>query len=286
MSALAPDAPLLTRLCDDAAVFPPGNMPLEQAVPAYVRHTTAAHAALVGPFVLAAKDLGQLAELTGDLPEASLDLALTAPLPKVADAVEAAGAIPAVRVVALEVALPEGTLPTEVVPALGAALTGRTGIAVSVEAPRDERRDGLLEVLSGGPFAAKFRTGGVRAELYPDEEELAASVLGAVRMQVPFKATAGLHHAIRHTDPETGFEQHGFLNLLTATDAALRGAEEPELVELLAERDHETVAHRAGDLDPAVREAFRSFGTCSITDPATELADLGILDPDATKDLT
>ena len=266
--------------------FPPGNMPLEEAVPAHVRHTQGAHAALVGPFVLAAKDLTTLAPLTHDRPEGSFELALTTPLPKLADALEAADAIPAAEVVALEVALPEGSLPTEVVPALGAARAGRPGISVSVEAPRDERRDGVLEVLSGTPFAAKFRTGGVRPELYPDEEELAASVLGAVRMQVPFKATAGLHHAIRNTDPETGFEQHGFLNLLTATDDALRGAEESELVALLAERDAGTVADWLGELDPAVREAFRSFGTCSIADPATELADLGLLDPDATKDLT
>lgn len=159
-------------------------------------------------------------------------------------------------------------------------------MTVAVEVPRDDRRADVVAALAGTRHTAKFRTGGVRADLYPDEAELAAAVAAVVRAGVPFKATAGLHHALRNTDPDTGFEQHGFLNLLTATDAALRGAEETELATLLAERDPATVTERVRHLDPRVREAFRSFGTCSIADPTTEMVDLGLLDPDLTKDLT
>jgi hypothetical protein len=93
---------------------------------------------------------------------------------------------------------------------------------------------------------------------------------------VPFKATAGLHHAVRNTDPETGFEQHGFLNLLLATDAARAGAEEAEVAAALADRDGTRVAARVRDLAPGVRESFRSFGTCSILEPVEELAALGL----------
>ena len=44
----------------------------------------------------------------------------------------------------------------------------------------------------------------------PSEAELAAVVAACAGPRLPFKLTAGLHHAVRHLDPETGFEQHGF----------------------------------------------------------------------------
>lgn len=48
--------PLLLRgLCDDAALFPPANVPL--AVAAYVAHRDGEYSALVGPFVLFATHL-------------------------------------------------------------------------------------------------------------------------------------------------------------------------------------------------------------------------------------
>lgn len=57
---------------------------------------------------------------------------------------------------------------------------------------------------------------------------------------------------MRHTDG--ALEQHGFLNVLLATDAALRGAGSHELVSVLAERSAE-----------------------AITDPVRELMALGLV---------
>jgi hypothetical protein len=151
--------------------------------------------------------------------------------------------------------------------------------------PRDERRDDLFAELAGSPYLAKLRTGGIRADLYPSEAELAAAIASAVRHGVPFKATAGLHHAVRNTDPATGFEQHGFLNLLVATDAALAGAGLTELTALLAERDGARLAELVRAVSPSTREVFRSFGTCHIGEPVTELADLGLLDRELVRGL-
>lgn len=142
-----------------------------------------------------------------------------------------------------------------------------------------------MQALARTGYLAKFRTGGVNAELYPDEAELSATVLTAVRAGVPFKATAGLHHAVRNTDPRTRFEQHGFLNLLVATAAAQNGAGVSEMAAVLADRSGGRLADRVRAVPTTVRDAFRSFGTCSISDPLRDLASLDLLEADLTKGL-
>ena len=42
----------LTGLVDDAAIFPPGNSPMPEAVAAHGAYRTAPYSALVGPFVV------------------------------------------------------------------------------------------------------------------------------------------------------------------------------------------------------------------------------------------
>ncbi len=256
---------------DDAAIFPPGNVPLPDAVRAHLAHGVAPYADLVGPLVVGLADLPALAEATSDLPAGSIALSVTVPAPAlVADVVERVRGIRAVRLAALEVAVPEGVAVTDVVPVLDAALAG-DDVTVYVELPRDTRRDALVADLARSSYRAKLRTGGVRADLYPDEAELAAAVVALVRAGVPFKATAGLHHALRNTDPETWFEQHGFLNLLAATAAAGAGAGVDEVAAVLAERD----ARRLPDAPTPT--LLGSIGTCSITEPVDELTDLGLL---------
>ncbi|MFE0020237.1 hypothetical protein [Amycolatopsis sp. NPDC059021] len=257
-------------LLDDAAVFPPGLKPLPEAVPAHARHRRSRYAELVGPLILAAPALDGL----GALLAGPLELAVTAPggpaqLPGV---MTTAAELP-VRLQGLEIAAPEGMSAAEFFGALAPA----GEVPVFVEIPRDERRAEFIAACAETGRQAKFRTGGVRADLYPDEAELAAAIRAVVDAGVPFKATAGLHHAIRNTDPETGFEQHGFLNLLLATAAAMSGAGDAELVAVLAERDSEKVAAGVSTVDGSVRERFRSFGTCSVIEPVTELAALGLV---------
>jgi hypothetical protein len=276
-------AGLLAGLCDDAALFPPGNLPLVEAVPAHVEHLASGHRGLVGPFVVSAADVPALGALLGSAEAGSFEVAVTVPEPSgLAAALSAAAGVPQVRVVAVEVAVPIGVDPAQVVPDLDSAVTDRPDLEAYVELPRDDRRPALLAALAATRYHAKLRTGGVRADLYPDEDELAAAVLACVTAGVAFKATAGLHHAVRNTDPTTGFEQHGFLNLLAAVDAAQRGADHGEVAALLAQRDAAAVAARVAALDGRagpVRDAFHSFGTCSIDDPRTELTALGLLDP-------
>ncbi|GAA0528040.1 hypothetical protein GCM10011581_40930 [Saccharopolyspora subtropica] len=227
--------------------------------------------------MLAAPALADLATLAVD----GLELSVTAPQgPGQVPAVRTAAAELPVRVRALEVAVPPGQSPAEFFAALDRA-GGPGDAVVFVEVPRDERRAEVIARCATAGYRAKFRTGGVRADLYPDEAELATAIRSVVEAGVPFKATAGLHHAVRNTDPGTGFEQHGYLNLLLATDAAVDFADDTEIAAVLAERDADKIAERVAKLDSArvtaARTRFLSFGTCSIAEPLTELVDLGLV---------
>jgi hypothetical protein len=254
---------LFAGLLDDAAVFPPGNAPLPAALAGHREHRAAWYAPLVGSFVFPAARVTELgdARFPGGL-------SLTAPA-------GAAFSCPA-DLAAVEV-VPAADGVAGLVAALDAELPD--GVASYIEIPRGPGLQAALDALAGTRHRAKFRTGGVVPQAHPGEPELAESILAAVSRGISFKCTAGLHHAVRHTDGD--LEQHGFLNVLLATSAALDGAKAGDLAAVLAERSPGAVAAAVGaltqDQAAAVRASFLSFGTCSITDPVEDLVALGLL---------
>jgi hypothetical protein len=232
-----------------------------------------------------------LGELLRGRPPSSFPVSLTVPGPgAVRASLEAAARVPALDVRAVEVGVPADVVTAgDVVPTLDLALRGALArthdggrVKVFVELPRDERRGALIHQLAGTAYLAKLRTGGVRADLYPDAAELGSAVVSLVRSGVPFKATAGLHHAVRNTDAATGFEQHGFLNVLVAVAAALDGADVAEAAVLLADRDGDGLSASLGawpvGQEEQVRWLFRSIGTCSIDEPVSDIAALGLFE--------
>ncbi|MFB8762205.1 hypothetical protein [Nocardiopsis alba] len=272
---------LYRGLFDDAALFPPGNAPMGEALPAHRAHRAGARAPYVGPFLVSD---GRIAELRAVLAREEgdhdpLDVVVTVPggSDDLAAAIEAITADPALRLVGVEVAAPPDRAGDTAV-ALAATLP--QGVGGHVEIARGERAASDIASLVGTGAHAKFRTGGVRAEAHPSEAELAALLATAVNAGLPFKCTAGLHHAVRHTTPE-GFEQHGFLNVLLATRLLLDGEGRKEAAATLADRDGRALAARAAALTETeiadVRSRFRSFGTCSVTEPLEDLVVLGAL---------
>ncbi|MBY4212529.1 hypothetical protein HQO27_02185 [Rhodococcus fascians] len=254
-------------LCDDAALFPPGNAPIDAAVPGHLAYRDSAFADLVGPFVFPIPRLAELKSIP-----APLSLSLTAPGgPGTVEAgLAAARAIPGVTVVAVEVTMPTGT-------DISMLRTVDRDVDIYVEIPRDERRAAVFDAVDERGYRAKFRTGGVTADLYPEVAELAHAIGEATRREIPFKATAGLHHAIRNTDPARGFEQHGYLNVLLAAQAAHSGARKTELESILEIRDPGVIARLVGGIE--AERVFLSFGTCSIHEPLADLMSLGLIPP-------
>ncbi|MEZ0088960.1 hypothetical protein [Streptacidiphilus sp. EB129] len=303
---------LLRGLCDDAAMFPPGEAPPVEAVPAHRVHRAAWYAPLVGPFLVGAAQLAPLAEEVpwtrpGSVPAQGAVLVvprgprgLRAALGTAAEVLPGAG----FELVGVELACgPDGTpaeAAREAAEALDALLPPGVGGVVEVrrtapgpnsgegtgEGTPDVGRtgselDGALDVLAATPYRAKLRTGGLTAAAFPGTGELAGFVSGCVDRGLPFKCTAGLHHAVRHTDPATGFAHHGFTNILAATHAALGGATRARLADILECRSGTELAADlrtlTGDQAAAVRAAFTGYGTCSIAEPLAELAELGLI---------
>ena len=99
---------LVTRLVDDAALFPPGNAPMGRALAEHARHRKVWYAGMVGPFVCSAARLEELRRELAAFPlEAPLDVALiSSGTDGVTQALTAAAALsPEVTVVSVDVPL-------------------------------------------------------------------------------------------------------------------------------------------------------------------------------------
>lgn len=256
---------LYERLLDDAAIFPPGNAPMSAAVAAHLEHKASSHGKFVGPLVCSAARLPELiTELEAHT--GAVELALVTSLADFDEAVALALEEARLSLVSIEATME-----------VGGAVSGiPVGVAVWCEYPWGS--DFVLPAGTG----LKLRTGGAEASEFPTEQELAAAIMMCAANKVPFKLTAGLHHALRSTDPETGFEHHGFLNVILATHSALNDRPADSVVANLANRDSAHVTERIGRLTEkevwAIRHSFHSFGTCSISDPLADLVTLGLLD--------
>ncbi len=240
---------MLDRLIDHAALFPPASMSLEDALAEDRAARESPHAELLGRFVVPA---ARLKELPDDHPPLSVVLA---------SAVDSALVAEADRVEAVELVL-DGPRPssTDLVAAYRALQP--LGVETYFELVLDESwRDSLPAAI--GAVAAvggrvKLRCGGT---VTPSVEQVALVVAACREAGVPFKATAGLHHAARRGG------EHGFLNILAATAAPVG-----RLEAVLAEEDAAAL-----ELDGADRTVFTSFGSCSWREPVEDLRELGLL---------
>lgn len=277
--------PLFRGIIDDAAIFPPGNVPLPDALTAYAERSSAPYADLVASFVVT--DL-RLPDVVRSVSTGSTNVWLSVVVTGGAGSVggvcgliQRAGA----SLAGIEIALRDLDDPAGNARRVGLAVriardegTLDDETPVYVELPHVANSGRWLEaadVVAEHELRLKFRTGGLEAELFPHPHALSRWIEAALDRETPFKCTAGLHNAVAHTDPETGFEHHGFLNLLAATEAALAGG---DVHAVLAERDRQAVADLASKLPESTRRWFTSFGSCSVLEPLEDLVDLGLVD--------
>lgn len=143
---------------------------------------------------------------------------------------------------------------------------------------------------SANQFAAglKFRTGGIEPGAFPSSAELASLISACRDGGVFWKATAGLHHPLRHFDRGIGTMMHGFVNVLAAAVLAdVHCLEAARIQSLLDEEDAGRFRFDDDTLtwsDQSVTSAqirfarersLRSFGSCSFDEPRADLRYLG-----------
>lgn len=277
--ACEPVPPLFQRLFDDAALFPPASTPLQQAVRLHGQHLHSRHAGLVGAFVCASTRLTELSDAVADGDSGEVAVSLTVPggRPQLAGALRSIADYSILRLAAIEIPVSAGEL-SQAVDDLNTAV-GTQRCVMFLEIPAADLTAAITEQLADAGLGLKLRTGGTTAEAFPTDAVLAAAIGTAVRSGVEFKCTAGLHNAIAHVDPATGFAHHGFLNVLLAVHAAQTG--DTAVEDQLAARDPHGLARQLRALSPeavgTIRAQFRSIGSCSITEPLADLTTLGLV---------
>lgn len=272
--------PLFDHLVDDAAVFPPGDAPLDVAVGDHLTRRESADAAPLGPLLVRVSDAAELARLanaderTGQRPlKVALVVRPGSSAGLVTEATHCVRDDPRVHLMGVELAWS---------PDWRSVLS--LALPVAVEVGRGpEQAEALDDIATAvdddATVVAKFRTGATPEWAWPDEAALAGFLDATVLRGLSFKLTGGLHHAVR--DNHDDEPMHGLLNVILATHEALDGAEADELASILGQRDAPLLTDRVSRLTAVeavrLRTSFLAFGCCGVLDPLTELEALGLI---------
>ncbi len=293
---------LLTSLVDYAGLFPPAELQMRTAVPRYAALRAGPHAWMLGRFVLPLAQIHEFEHCFDDLPAAQRatpwGLSVLAGRNLQTDVrtivefnrVHGDEGRQDARIEAID--LKVHSLDDVAAAADTIAEPGEVYFEIGIAGdPRD-----WLAAVAGAGARAKVRTGGVSAELFPPVAQLARFLQACAAARVPFKATAGLHHAMRAEHPLTSDERgarvvmHGFLNVFLAaglafTDKVTTATLEAVLNEQSAaafafDEAGVSVGGRrlsADDLARTRRQFATSYGSCSVEQPLAELTALGLV---------
>lgn len=296
---------LLGGLVDYAGLFPPAQLDMTTAATNYAAYRAGEEGWMLGGFVVpvtrldeldssaerlfprvpardAASERWRLSALSGDVERE---------LPRI-DAFNSAHADPAGGAAVIDTVEIRVATPADVVRA-SSVLRGAIEPYFEIALTGDTRA--LIAAVATVGARAKVRTGGVTPDLFPTTAALLSFMRGCIDAGVAFKATAGLHHAIRAAYPltyESGSARatmYGFLNLFLAAAFMRAGLDDADAGALLEERSPDAfrfaedgVTWRGNTLDigaiaAARKDVATSFGSCSFTEPVEELRALHLL---------
>jgi len=284
---------LLDGLIDYAGLFPPSALAMESAVQNYSRYLESPESFALGRFVVPVARLEELAREQARVPH-SEEWRLSALIG--VDAAHEIGQIDRFNsqhsgrtvIDMIEMKVTAGLDLAET-----SALVGDE-VDLYFELLPDDGRSLLSEVAACGR-RAKIRTGGITEEAFPSAASITQFISGCKELNLPFKATAGLHHPLRCVKPFTyepsspSGTMHGFVNLFVTAALIDHGEEVAKVEPLLEETEREAfevtddaIVWRGLRITSAqmreTRERFAlSFGSCSFEEPFSDLRELGWL---------
>lgn len=284
---------LLAVVVDYAGLFPPAALPMAEAVAEYAAARSGREAWMLGRFVLTAARLTELADALASITAPAEFWRLSAIVRDGSEADRAA-------VAAFNAASARHRAFVDTIECKPQTLEGIDWLAdafgasldVYVEAAAGDEAGRWLERVGARGLKGKVRTGGLTPDAFPSPAALLTFIEAAVRLRVPFKATAGLHHAVRGAYPLTYEDQaaqasmYGYLNVILATASIRAGAPRAVAEQVLCQTDMSSLvfsdeAIRWADVEwpTATVEGTRaeqlvSFGSCSFREPVDELHSL------------
>lgn len=277
---------LLEGLIDYAGLYPPASLDMGTAVRNYLEYRSGAHSAALGRFIVDVARLGELRTAAG--PElASIKLSVI---------VAADGGFEGLHQACRE-------LPIESIEIKCHEPFTITRLCHAL--PEDVERYFEINPLSACTTAidalaavnarAKLRMGGVSADAFPQADVVIRNLHTLADRQVPFKATAGLHHPIRSQHPLTYAQDspqgmmHGFVNLFCTCAALYFRQSSDTALEIMTEQDArafsidgDAVGWRdlrwnVAQICQVRRNFFTSYGSCSFMEPIQDVEALGWL---------
>lgn len=289
---------LLSETIDYAGLFPPSALTMSDAVINYAAYKNSNYSWLLGKFVVPVSRLDEFTESARDFvlrDEQIWKLSVLADedIHRTVRRIEDFNLEHAPRVVcdALEVKADTNVLIEEIADAVLLS-----NFVTYFEVPLTKDLADLISTLSIKQQRAKIRTGGTTESAFPNVKEITRFMRICLAANVPFKATAGLHHPVRCRKPLTYEENapegtmNGFLNVFLAAGFLRKGYQPDLMHELLEDEQPKNFTFDANgvwwreeyflnteQLKNLRERGIISFGSCSFDEPITDLQKIEIL---------
>jgi hypothetical protein len=284
---------LLTEIIDYAGLFPPSNVGMTSAVQNYAAYLQSENAWMLGRFILPCSRLDEfLSEaesVSGDKIwhlSVIADEDLQTTLDKIAKFNELKADKFLIDTLEAKInSADEIRQASKLIP---------RNLTTYFELPVCEIMTDLMIALAMTKHRAKLRTGGITKEAFPNSAEIVKFMRVCIAANVPFKATAGLHHPLKCVKPLTYDENaptgmmHGFLNLFLSACFLRQNLNNSFVFNLMNETDiknfefaDEGILWKENAVPTQTIAAARtknamSFGSCSFLEPIEDLQNIGL----------